>query len=69
MKYALFLSFFCLASTLLFEQSTNADPYREEWIALFNGKDLSGLDIKIADRNINDTVSYTHLTLPTILLV
>ena len=54
MKYALFLSFFCLASTLLFEQSTNADPDREEWIALFNGKDLSGWDIKIADRNLND---------------
>ena len=54
MKYALFLSFFCLAGTLLFEQSTNADPDREEWIALFNGKDLSGWDIKIADRNLND---------------
>ena len=26
----------------------------EEWIPLFNGKDLTGWDIKIADRPLND---------------
>ena len=34
-------------------------PINEEWISLFNGKDLSGWDIKIAGHDLNDNVNET----------
>ena len=55
--------FFCLAS--LFQScsetaSLNTDKSKENWISLFNGKDLTGWDIKIAgeplDSNYKNTV-------------
>ncbi len=32
---------------------------KEEWVALFNGKDLTGWDIKIAGRELNDNYNET----------
>ena len=40
-------------------QLKNAD--QEEWISLFNGKDLTGWDIKIADFNLNDNYKETFV--------
>jgi hypothetical protein len=34
-------------------QSVKNDPGKEEWIKLFNGKDLTGWDIKIAGSDLN----------------
>lgn len=34
-------------------------PFEEEWISLFNGKDLSGWDIKIAGHDLNDNYNQT----------
>lgn len=33
------------------------NPSKEEWIQLFNGKDLTGWDIKIARRDLNDNLN------------
>ena len=35
---------------------------QENWISLFNGKDLEGWDIKIADRPLNDNYKNTFLS-------
>ncbi len=37
------------------------DPDKEEWLDLFNGKDLSGWDIKISGHPINDNYLNTFL--------
>ncbi|WP_461104956.1 3-keto-disaccharide hydrolase [Spirosoma koreense] len=34
-------------------------PDQPEWVSIFNGKDLSGWDIKIADRPLNDNYKNT----------
>ncbi|MEM8527657.1 MAG: DUF1080 domain-containing protein [Bacteroidota bacterium] len=41
--------------------SSASDAVQEEWISLFNGKDLTGWDIKIADREINDNYKETFV--------
>ena len=38
---------------------TGGDPKREEWVQLFNGKDLDGWDIKINGYDINDNFGNT----------
>ena len=38
------------------EKNTNSN---EEWVSLFNGKDLSGWDIKIANHSLNDNFNNT----------
>ena len=38
------------------EKNTNS---KEEWVSLFNGKDLNGWDIKIANHNLNDNFNNT----------
>ena len=52
LKDVFYLSFFffigCKQNT-----STKNDPYHREWNSLFNGKDLSGWDIKIANQDLN----------------
>lgn len=36
------------------QQSPSHDPHQEEWLHLFNGKDLTGWDIKIAGFELNE---------------
>ena len=55
MKY---LSLLCL-SLIVFaagcqQQTPPASPDQEEWVSLFNGTDLSGWDLKITGRELND---------------
>ncbi|MEO1217742.1 MAG: DUF1080 domain-containing protein [Bacteroidota bacterium] len=40
---------------------TTIQNEKEEWISLFNGKDLSGWDIKIAGRELNDNFLNTFV--------
>ncbi len=48
----------CLSLSALFAQS---NPKKEEWQSLFNGKDLTGWDIKIANQPLNDNYKNTFL--------
>ena len=52
LKQVFYLSFFffmgCKQNT-----ATKNDPDQQEWISLFNGKDLSGWDIKFANQDLN----------------
>ncbi|MEL6719109.1 MAG: DUF1080 domain-containing protein [Bacteroidota bacterium] len=41
--------------------SSDSNHDKEEWISLFNGKDLTGWDIKIADRELNDNYKETFV--------
>ncbi|HFA50135.1 MAG TPA: DUF1080 domain-containing protein [Bacteroidetes bacterium] len=54
--------FFILVSALFINcniNKKNNDPSKEEWVQLFNGKDLSGWDIKIAGYELNDNFGET----------
>ncbi len=53
MKPLLLLSFACLLLCFAACQPA-ADPGQEEWISLFNGTDLTGWDLKITGRDLND---------------
>jgi hypothetical protein len=56
MKYAIVLGLFSLLGLFFFapKELGQNNPDHEDWISLFNGKDLSAGDIKIADRPLND---------------
>lgn len=56
MKYAILLGLFSLLGLFFFapKELGQNNPDHEDWISLFNGKDLSAWDIKIADRPLND---------------
>tara|TARA_A200000113_G_scaffold220180_1_gene229909 strand:- start:347 stop:1267 length:921 start_codon:yes stop_codon:yes gene_type:complete len=56
MKYAVVLGLFSLLGLFLFapKELGQFNPDQEDWVSLFNGKDLSAWDIKIADRPLND---------------
>lgn len=56
MKYAIVLGLFSLLGLFFFapKELGQNNPDHEDWISLFNGKDLSAWDIKIADRPLND---------------
>jgi hypothetical protein len=56
MKYAIVLGLFSLLGLFFFAPTElgQNNPDHEDWISLFNGKDLSAWDIKIADRPLND---------------
>jgi hypothetical protein len=43
------------------QPATPPDNNKEDWIALFNGTDLSGWDIKIADHELNDNYKETFV--------
>ncbi len=61
MKYQLLflLSIFLL---LACQSSSNlSDPNEEEWVSLFNGKDLTGWDIKIAGYPLNENYNETFV--------
>ena len=53
-----YLFLFCFISDLTFGQK-NAE--KEEWQSLFNGKDLTGWDIKIAGHKVNDNYKNTFI--------
>ena len=57
MKYTFLTLYAVLFSWLTYAQKNS--PKKEEWIQLFNGKDLTGWDIKIADRKLNDNYKNT----------
>ncbi len=46
-----------------------ADPSKEEWISLFNGKDFQGWDIKIAGYELNENFANTFLVKDSLLIV
>lgn len=56
MKYAIVPGLFSLLALFFFapKELVQNNPEQEDWISLFNGKDLSAWDIKIADRPLND---------------
>jgi hypothetical protein len=63
----LFFVFVIVSSSLtrgqvqIVESHQPNDPDKEEWISLFNGKDLKGWNIKIADRPLNDNYKETFV--------
>lgn len=56
MKYLLILMLLTLLGVFHFSNQTSkrSKQNTEDWISLFNGKDLTGWDTKIADRPLND---------------
>ncbi|MEM0991424.1 MAG: DUF1080 domain-containing protein [Bacteroidota bacterium] len=63
MKYWLSLLIFASLSMACNEkmETTDSDAEEEAWVSLFNGKDLAGWDIKIADRALNDNYRETFV--------
>src|SRR6188768_4585280 len=58
------LMIFCLLLIILFFQSCNnnngkKEISKEDWEPLFNGKDLTGWDIKIKDHPLNENYKNT----------
>ncbi|MFN3488123.1 MAG: DUF1080 domain-containing protein, partial [Emticicia sp.] len=58
MKKHLITLLFLLSNHIIFAQK-QAD--KEEWISLFNGKDLTGWDLKISGHEMNDNYKNTFL--------
>jgi len=56
MKYLTLL--FCISLMACQTQPQN-DPHQEEWLTLFNGKDLSGWEVKIRGHELNDNFANT----------
>lgn len=50
---------FILMAVCLVAQAQKNNPQKEEWQQLFNGKDLTGWDIKIAGQDLNDNYKNT----------
>jgi hypothetical protein len=50
---------FVLMTVCLVAQAQKNNPQKEEWQQLFNGKDLTGWDIKIAGQDLNDNYKNT----------
>ncbi|MEM6700111.1 MAG: DUF1080 domain-containing protein [Bacteroidota bacterium] len=63
MKYCLLLLSFAILLAACDEKTnfSSYNPDEEEWISLFNGKDLTAWDIKIADRELNDNYKETFV--------
>jgi hypothetical protein len=57
-KVLFFFSFGCLLMACN-EKNNSDDKSKKDWISLFNGKDLSGWDIKIAGQRLNDNYRNT----------
>lgn len=53
------MKFTLLYFALLLSLPTLAQPNKREWVPLFNGKDLTGWDIKIAGHKLNDNYKNT----------
>ena len=58
-KMKSFQNFIIITFLLCSCKMENNETNKEEWISLFNGKDLSGWDIKIAYNNINENFKNT----------
>jgi hypothetical protein len=56
MPFLLLLAIGCTSN-----ETKNEDSNKEEWIPLFNGKDLSGWDIKITGHQLNDNYKNTFI--------
>lgn len=50
---------FFMVSPSCNNKNTDVEKSKEEWISLFNGKDLAGWDIKIKDQPLNDNYKNT----------
>ena len=50
---------FSLLLTLSFQGFAQTAPAKQEWLQLFNGKDLTGWDVKIAGYPLNENVGNT----------
>ncbi|MGY6650274.1 3-keto-disaccharide hydrolase [Wenyingzhuangia sp. IMCC45574] len=59
----------CFILMLLLNSCTSNDPNKEAWISLFNGKDLTNWDIKIAGLDINDNYKNTFTVKNSILSI
>ncbi|CAG5011594.1 hypothetical protein DYBT9275_04981 [Dyadobacter sp. CECT 9275] len=55
------LRFFILSVLLSHSLLAQKNTAKEEWQPLFNGKDLQGWDIKIAERKLNDNYKNTFI--------
>ena len=55
-KKFIIIHLFLLLSTQLFAQNNTS---KQDWVSLFNGKDLTGWDIKIAGQQVNDNYKNT----------
>ena len=58
MKKSIYLLFLMLMHATVFAQKQAS---KEEWQSLFNGKDLTGWDLKIAGHEMNDNYKNTFL--------
>jgi hypothetical protein len=58
MKKHLITLLFLFSNFIIFAQK-QAD--KEDWVSLFNGKDLTGWDLKISGHEINDNYKNTFL--------
>lgn len=62
MTRSITLLIFCFVSPLFYyECQAQSDHETEEWLALFNGHDLSGWDIKIAGSRLNENFKNTFI--------
>ncbi|MCB0634004.1 MAG: DUF1080 domain-containing protein, partial [Lewinella sp.] len=62
------LSFFACQTTSDTDSAAN-DPDREEWIALFNGRDLEGWEIKITGFPLGENYKNTFIVEDSILKI
>jgi hypothetical protein len=66
------LLLFCIAGCTLFVSCTpsaTTDTSKEEWMQLFNRKDLSGWDIKITKHDLNDNFKNTFRVVDSIMKI
>ncbi len=47
--------------SLVFWSCTKSEEPKEEWVSLFNGKDLTGWDVKISGHELNDNYNNTFI--------
>lgn len=62
-------NYFLFIVLMLLSCAKPADPAEEEWLQLFNKKDLTGWDIKIAGHDLNDNFNNTFYVKDSILKV
>ncbi len=63
------INYFLLIVLVLLSCVKPSDPAKEEWLQLFNNKDLTGWDIKIAGHDLNENFNNTFYVQDSILKV
>jgi hypothetical protein len=58
-KFTVVLFFLGIFTITGIQAQSKVNPFDEEWTSLFNGKDLSGWDVKISGHPINDNYNET----------